>query len=253
MEKTGRARKKVLSAKQYFLKQRKTILESFNWAIEGIVFSLKTQRNMKIHFAFAGAVLLLSLMLDLSKFEFIAVLFAIAMVIIAELLNTAVEVAVDLATGGEEYELAKIAKDVAAGAVLIAALNSVFVGFLVFFRKLNPLTHSVISKISAIPEYLTGVVVIFVFGASIILKIVIGEGTPGRGGWPSVHSAIAGSLFTSISILSKNLLVGSLAFFLSLLVMQARVEKAIHTTFEVVSGFLLGVFLTLLMFQLFYF
>lgn len=253
MEKTKRNRRKILSATQYFLKQRRTIIESFNWAIEGVVFSLKTQRNMKIHFAVAGAVLFLSLVLDLTKLELIAVLFAITMVIVAELMNTAIEVAVDLATNGEEYELAKVAKDVAAGAVLITALNSVFIGFLVFFKKVNPLTFSLLKKISAMPEYLTGVAVIFVFGATIVLKIIIGEGTPGRGGWPSVHSAIAGSLFASITILSKNLLVGSLALFLALLVLQARVEKAIHTIFEVVSGFLLGIFLTIFMFQLFYF
>ncbi|MCX7832162.1 MAG: diacylglycerol kinase [Actinobacteria bacterium] len=253
MEKAKRTRRKVLSATQYFLKHRRTLVDSFNWAIEGIVFSLKTQRNMKIHFVIAGLVLLLSLVFNLNKFELIAVLFAITLVIVAELLNTAVEVAVDLATDGEEYELAKIAKDVAAGAVLIAALNSVFIAFLVFFKKVNPLTFTLIRVLGTAPEYLTGIAVIIVFGATIFLKILLKEKTPARGGWPSVHSAIAGSLFTSITILSRNLLVGSLSFFLALLVLQSRVEKAIHTTFEVVSGFLIGMFLTLFLFQLFYF
>lgn len=253
MEKTRRTRRKILSATQYFLRKRRSLLESFNWAIEGIVFTVKTQRNMKIHFFTAGLVLLLSLFLNLTKWELIAVLFAITFVIVAELFNTAVEVVVDLATDGEEFELAKVAKDVAAGAVLISALNSVFIGYLVFFKKLNPLTFSLIKKISTVPEYLTGIATIFVFGASIVLKILIGEGTPGRGGWPSVHSAVAGALFASITILSKNFLIASLSFFLALLVLQARVEMKIHTIFEAVSGFLIGIFLTLFLFQIFYF
>lgn len=253
MAKTKRDRAKILEPVQYFIKHRKTLVQSFNWAIEGLVFALKTQRNLKVHFAFAALALTASLLFDLTKLEIIAVLFAISLVIVAELFNTAVEVAVDLATNGDEHSLAKIAKDVSAGAVLIAALNSIFIGFLVFFKKFYPFTGKIISIIGKAPEYLTGIAIIFVFGVTLILKIVIGEGTPARGGWPSIHSAIAGSLFTSITILSKNLLVGTLGFILALLVLQARVEKEIHTTFEVVSGFIIGIFITIFLFQIFYF
>lgn len=253
MEKTKRNRRRVLEPLQYFLKHQKTLVQSFNWAIEGLVFALKTQRNLKIHFTVAALVLTAALLFDLSKLEIIAVLFAIAFVISAELFNTAIEVAVDLATNGNEHELAKIAKDVSAGAVLIAALNSVFVGFLVFFKKFYPFSGKVISIISKAPEYVTGIAIIFVFGITIVLKIFIGEGTPARGGWPSIHSAVAGSLFTSITIISKNLLAGALSFILALLVMQARVEKEIHTIFEVISGFIIGIFITIFLFQIFYF
>lgn len=253
MAKTGKSAKKFLEPVQYFLRHQRSLAQSFNWAIEGLSFSLRTQRNMKIHFVTAGIVLLLSMFMQLSKLELIAILFAISFVIVAELFNTAIEVAVDLATNGEQTELAKIAKDVAAAGVLIAAFNSVFIGFLVFFRRFTPLTLSVINRISQAPEYVSGIAVIFVFGITIVLKLIIGEGTPARGGWPSIHSAFAGSLFASITIISKNFLVGTLALFLSLLVMQARVEKEIHTVFEVVSGFLIGVFITILFFQIFYF
>lgn len=253
MEKTKRDRKRILEPREYFLSRQRTLLQSFNWAIEGVVFALKTQRNMKIHFAAAFVVLVASLFTDLTRVELIAILFAITMVIVAELFNTAIEVAVDLATNGQESELAKIAKDVAAAGVLISALNSVFVGFLVLFKKFSPLTASVISSISRTPEYLTGLAIILVFGVSIVFKIMFGEGTPFRGGWPSIHGAVAGSLLTSITIVSRSALAGALAFFMAVLVLQARVEKQIHTWFEVVSGFIIGIFITILLFQLFYF
>lgn len=253
MESPKRIRKKFLDARQYFVSRQKTLAQSFNWAIEGIVFAVKTQRNMKYHFTIAFLVLLASLFFDLTRIELIAVLFAIAFVISAELINTAIEVAVDLAGNENESELAKIAKDVSAAAVLVAALNSVFVGFLVFFKKFSPLTKNIIQSLSRAPEYISGIAIIITFGAAIGLKVFIGEGTPARGGWPSVHSALAGALFAAISIISANFLVGTLAFFLALLVLQSRVEKNIHSWFEVVSGILLGMFTTILLFQIFYF
>lgn len=253
MEKTKRARRKILGAREYFLTHQRTISESFNWAIEGLAFTLKTQKNMRFHFAAAFAVLVASLFFNLSRLELVAVLFAITIVIITELLNTAVEVAVDLAVGEDKSDLAKMAKDVAAAAVLVAAMNAVFVAFIIFFKRINPMTVKLIEVISYSPEYLSGIAAMIVFGASLALKVIIGEGTPARGGWPSVHSAMAGSLFSSITIVSKNLLVGTLAFLLALLVFQARVEKEIHTWFEVVSGAILGITITVLLFQIFYF
>jgi diacylglycerol kinase (ATP) len=253
VEKTKRAREKISSATQYFLKHQRSLLESFNWAIEGLSFGVRTQRNLKLHFLAATLAVLLTLALGLEKWEIVAVLIVIGMVITAELFNTAIEVAVDLATDGKYKELAKIAKDVAAAGVLVAASTSVFVGYLIFFKRLNRLSLSLIQRLVQMPEYLTGIALFLVVTVAIVFKVVIGEGTPGRGGWPSIHAALAGSLFTSITILSKNFLISSLSLILALLVLQARVEKAIHTTFEVVSGFLLGIFLTLFLFQLFYF
>ena len=250
---TKRTRQSIIDIAEYFRKHQKTLSQSFNYAVEGLTHALKTQRNMKIHFAAAFAVLVIALFLRVSRLEIIALLFAIAFVIAAELFNTAIEVTVDLAVGDNEQELARIAKDVAAAGVLVAAATSVFVGFLVFFKRANPATLRLVTAISQSPEYLSGIAVMLVFGASLVLKVIIGEGTPARGGWPSMHSAVAGSLFTSITIISRNFLIGTLAFLLALLVMQSRVEKEIHTFFEVVSGALLGIFGTVLLFQLFYF
>ena len=114
------------------------LVQSFTFAIEGIMHTLNTQRNMRIHFVVAFLSMVLSLVLDLSKLEIVIVSFAIVLVVAAELFNTAIEAVVDLVTH-DYHPLAKIAKDVAAAAVLLTAAQAVIVGFFVFFDKLFPL------------------------------------------------------------------------------------------------------------------
>lgn len=105
----------------------------FKFAARGIFYALKTQRNMRIHYLVALAALFLAWKLQVSVFELLWVVLAIFLVLIAELFNTAIEVLVDLVSPGHHY-LAGIAKDVAAGAVLLSALHSLVVAFLVYGR-----------------------------------------------------------------------------------------------------------------------
>src|SRR5207245_873386 len=97
-----------------------SVLESFNFAFEGIIHVLRTQRNMRIHFLIAIGVLVAAFAAGVSRFELIALLLAIAFVLIAEMVNTAVEHAIDVATTSFD-PMAKLAKDIASGAVLIAS------------------------------------------------------------------------------------------------------------------------------------
>lgn len=113
----------------------KSLLRSFYYALEGILYALKTQRNMKIHFVVAIGVLVLSSFLNISKLEYLMIFAAISLVIITEMINTSIEAGIDLVTK-EYHELAKTAKNVAAGAVLIASINAIIVGYIVFFEKL---------------------------------------------------------------------------------------------------------------------
>lgn len=111
----------------------RSLLWSFNYAIQGIVYALRTQRNMRLHFIAAFTVLVASLVLQVTGLGLAAIVFAICLVLVTELINTAVEATVDLATEGLD-PLAKIAKDVAAGAVFIASVNAVVVAYLVLFE-----------------------------------------------------------------------------------------------------------------------
>ena len=103
------------------------VFQSFNYAFEGVIHAVRTQRNMRIHFALAAAVLVLAFIYDVTRLELIALIIAIAFVLIAEMVNTAVEATIDLSTPSFD-PLAKIAKDLAAGAVLSASVNASAVG-----------------------------------------------------------------------------------------------------------------------------
>ncbi|HHV35278.1 MAG TPA: diacylglycerol kinase family protein [Syntrophomonadaceae bacterium] len=112
--------------------------ESFQDAWAGIRYSIRTQRNMKIHLAAAVLVLLVSYVLGLSRMEFALVLFAITLVLVAEMFNTAVEKTVDLYIK-TYHSGARLAKHIAAGAVLVTAINAVIIGLIVFLPYLRKL------------------------------------------------------------------------------------------------------------------
>ncbi len=106
------------------------LLSSFKCAFAGLWHVVRTQRNARIHLAVTGVVVALGLWLGLSRSEWAIIALTIGTVLAAEAFNTVAEAAVDLATA-EYHPLAKIAKDVAAGAVLLTAITAVVVGLLI--------------------------------------------------------------------------------------------------------------------------
>ncbi len=115
--------------------QTENFWKSFKYASKGLIYGLKTQRNIWIQLCFAIFAIVLGIILKISKIEWAIIIFTIMFVIFAEMINTAIESTVDLVT--EEYnEKAKIAKDVAAGAVLVSALNAIAMGLIIFLDKL---------------------------------------------------------------------------------------------------------------------
>ena len=131
----------------------RSIIESFNYAVDGIIYTLKTQRNMRIHFALAVFVLILSLFLNFTRLEFLILFITVTFVIATEMINTAIEKAIDMIT--EDYHpLAKISKNVAAGAVLVSAINAIVVGYLLFFDRFNPFSGLLLTKIRNSPVHL---------------------------------------------------------------------------------------------------
>jgi len=111
-----------------FLKSR---ARSFKYAFPGWWYVIRTQRNAWIHMVVSIAVILMSFLLRISASDWALILLAIAMVWIAEFLNTALEAVVDLASNHAQHELARVGKDVGAAAVLIAAILSATIGLLV--------------------------------------------------------------------------------------------------------------------------
>ena len=110
---------------------RAAFLRSFVYAWHGLIYAIRTQRNARVHAVIGMGAIVLGLLLHISPLEFAMIFVAITLVFIAEMFNTVAEACVDLVTR-EYHPLAKIAKDVAAGAVLLNAILSVVIGVLVF-------------------------------------------------------------------------------------------------------------------------
>ncbi|MEK7450840.1 MAG: diacylglycerol kinase family protein [Patescibacteria group bacterium] len=110
----------------------RSLLQSFGYAFEGIFHALKYNQNLRIHFAVGVLVIIASLILHVNSFEMGILGIMILLVISAEMVNSSIEEMVDLISQEHSKE-AKIAKDVAAGTVMLTAISSVIVGFLIFF------------------------------------------------------------------------------------------------------------------------
>ncbi|MEC9488541.1 MAG: diacylglycerol kinase [Halanaerobium sp.] len=230
------------------MKVRK-LLESFNYAFAGIVYTLKTQRNMKVHFTIALLVLVVGLLTDISRVELILLMLTIVLVIITEMINTAVENVVDMITK-EYHPLARVAKNVAAGAVLVTSANSILVGYFIFFHKIDRFTINLIRRIKTEPLHVVFISSVIIILLIVILKAALGRGTVFQGGIPSGHTMLAFSLATGLAFITENALVVTISFLLALLVGQSRVESGIHEFHEVFIGAVAGIVAAIFLYQL---
>jgi diacylglycerol kinase (ATP) len=230
-----------------------SLIESFNYAIEGVIHVLRTHRNMRIHFTVAVGVLVAALWVGVDRFELIALLLSIAFVLIAEMINSAIEQAIDVSTTSFD-PLAKLAKDVAAGAVLIASVNAIAIGYLVFSHEVGSGATNVLDRVRDAPAKLTLIALLLTVLVVIATKAFTGRGTPLRGGLPSGHAAVAFSGWMAATYVvghDHRFLVSTILLIMALLVAQTRVEAGIHSALEVAYGGLLGALVTLAVFQLF--
>lgn len=225
------------------------LLDSFDYAAAGVIYTLRTQRNMRIHITAALLVLGLGLYLRLSSRDLLFLFFAIVLVIMAEMFNTAIEAAVDLYVQ-HFHPLARIAKNVAAGAVLMAALNSIIVAYIVIYPRLESLSFDLSSKVKGAPSFVTLVALMLVMLLVVAGKAWSGRGNSGRGGLPSGHTALAFAGCTALALLTGNALVTTVALIMALLVAHSRLDSEVHTLFEVIMGALLGVLVTFTAFRL---
>lgn len=231
----------------------RSLLWSFDYAIRGIVYALRTQRNMRLHFLVSAAVFTAALALHVSGLELIALLFAVGLVLVAELINTAIESTVDLAT--ETFDpLAAIAKDVAAGAVLVSAVTAVAVGYVVFFAKVTPVAQSLLEGVRESDATVTLLALALTSGAVLALKALTHEegSTFLHGGWPSGHTALAFAVASAIGYSMESAKAMVLALFIAALVGQSRVETEAHTIAQTVAGAVLGFLLATAAFQIFW-
>ena len=230
--------------------------EAWGNATNGIIYSATTQRNIRIQLVLAVIVMVLSLFYGLNTAEFLCLLFAVFMVIFAELINTAIETVVDLFVD-VYHPKAKISKDVAAGAVVLAACNALVVGYFIFFKdeNLKAISDSIFNNMVKSPMHLAFVAIMLVVIAVISMKAGCSKKTERgelvkEGFVPSGQSAIAFAALTAIWLNSKDIVTFTLALILSILVVENRVGSNARTKAEIVFGACMGVLIVLLIYGL---
>jgi diacylglycerol kinase (ATP) len=219
-------------------------IESVNCAIEGILWTARTQKHMRWHFLSAAAVLFAALFFKVPTVDFLLLTLAITLVLFAEIINTAVEVVVDLVSPGY-HPLAKQAKDVAAGAVLLAVCGAAVVGYVVFSSRIFAAVPGKERVIADVPGDVAVVSILIVTIAVILLKAHFAKGSPLHGGMPSGHAAVAFAIAVAIVFSGATLVIDLCAFTLAAMVSQSRLLMKIHTLGEVLFGALLGSSLSL--------
>lgn len=231
-------------------------IEACNNAINGIVYAATTQTNIRKQLVIAVVVMILSLFYGLDTPEFLCLTFSVFFVIFAEMINTAIETVVDLFVD-VYHPKAKIAKDVAAGAVVLSAANALIVSYFIFFKEANLkfISDSIFTNMVKSPFHLAFVAMILVVIAVIAVKAACSKKN-GRGqlvteGFvPSGQSAIAFAALTAIWINSQDVIIFTLALTLSLLVVGNRVQNNARTRAEVIFGSCMGVLIVLLIYGL---
>lgn len=231
-------------------------IEACNNAVNGIIYAATTQRNIRIQLVLAVIIMMLSLFYGLNTTEFLCLVFAVFMVIFAEMINTAIETVVDLFVD-VYHPKAKIAKDVAAGAVVLAACNALVVGYFIFFNKENikAISDSIFNNMVKSPTHLAFAAILLVIIAVIAIKAscsrkkqrgeLIKEGFV-----PSGQTAIAFAALTAIWINSRDIITFSLALVLSVLIAGNRLYNNARTKAEVAFGACMGILIVILVYGL---
>jgi diacylglycerol kinase (ATP) len=226
----------------------KSNIESFKYALEGILDVFRTQKHMRFHFITVVVVLLAALLMNLPKRDLLIILFTVSLVIMAEMFNTAIEAVVDMVTQSY-HPLAKFAKDAAAGAVLVATATSVLIGFMLIVPDSSSLTGGSGFLSGVRPEdagstwkaIFTGIVLLVLVT---IFKVLGSRGKLLKGGVVSGHTALGFFLAATILLISRDTITAVLALMMALLIAQSRVEAKIHSLQEVITGALVAILLT---------
>lgn len=227
-------------------------IDAWKNAINGIIYATTTQGNVKKQLVIAVVVVIISLFFNLTKAEFLIFLFTIILILFAEMVNTAIETVVDLYID-VYHPKAKIAKDVAAGGVVITALNAVIVAYFLFFDKLTNIGITFIENVINSPVHLAFSVFIIAVIAS--LSLIAYAKTDkhkvlNKKFIPSGHAIIAFTANTIIWITTKNPVILTLSLIMAILISESRIAAKEHKLSEIIFSACLGTILVLLLYAL---
>lgn len=229
--------------------EQRSVIKSLNSAVDGFIYVVRTQRNMRLHFLIATLVLIFGIYINLPKHDLLILLGSISLVLALEMVNMVTELTLDMMKSTYHPSI-RIIKDVAAGAVFLASFNAIVVGYIIFTKSFALYTVSGINKILHSSWHLTFIALLAVLFLVVCGKVFFHKGTPFRGGMPSGHAAFAFSMWTVIAFTTKSALIILLSFSMAFMISRHRVKDDVHSLWEVIVGALVGVVVTALVFQL---
>ena len=221
-------------------------------AFNGIIYAVTTQGNVQKQLIIAVIVMIISLFFNLTRAEFLCLMFTVILIILAEMINTAIETVVDLYTD-LYHPKAKIAKDVAAGGVVISAINALIVAYFLFFDKIADIGLNFIRNIAESPVHLA---FLGVFITIILIVALKAASTTNKHKFiknnfmPSGQAGIAFAANTMIWISTHNIVILTLSLVMAILVAESRVETNKRTLKEVIAGAVVGTAVVLLIYGL---
>lgn len=229
---------------------QRDLVAPFRVAMNGLVHTFRTQRHMRVHLYVTLITVLGAMLLGLRTREILVLLFMINFVLVAEMFNSAIEATVDLVSP-QYHPLAKFAKDISAGAVLITTIMAIVVGALIAIGDdaWERIRLSLSSPTMGVPTYWR-----LGIGALLtLIVVVIGKGLGKRGqvhkgGLVSGHAALGFFFATSVFFFTDQILVSAIAILLAIVIAQSRWEAKIHSIFELTLGATVGVLLAILLF-----
>ena len=196
--------------------------------------------------------MLISLFFDLTRAEFLCLMFTVVLVIIAEMVNTAIETVVDLYTD-LYHPKAKIAKDVGAGAVVIAAINAIIVAYFLFFEKISTIGLKLIDEVVNSPVHLAFVSILLTVIVIVTLKAAATKNHHKfikENFMPSGQTAVAFAGLTIIWLTTRNVVIFTLSLVLALIIAINRYENGKRSKSEILIGACVGVMVVILLYGL---
>lgn len=234
------------------LLKNNNFIDAWHNAFNGIIYAITTQSNIKKQLIIAVIVMLVSLLFNLTRAEFICLMFTVVLIIIAEMFNTAIETVVDLYTD-LYHPKAKIAKDVGAGGVVIAAVNAIIVAYFLFFDKISDIGLNFIKNLANSPAHMA---FIGIFIASILVVTLKAAASTNKHKLlkknfsPSGQAALAFAANTIIWLSTTNIVIITLSFVMAILVCVTRMETKEKTLGEIILGALTGIAVIALLYGL---
>lgn len=221
-------------------------------AFNGIIYATTTQGNIRKQLLIAVVVMLVSLLFNLTRAEFLCLMFTVILIILAEMFNTAIETVVDLYTD-LYHPKAKIAKDVAAGGVVITAVNALIVAYFLFFDKISDIGLNFIRNLANSPVHMAFIGIFLIIILIVTLKAASSSNKHKwlkNGFSPSGQAAMAFGATTIIWLSTTNVVVLTLSFVMAIMVCVTRIESKKKTLWEIIFGALTGIAVIALLYGL---